>query len=302
MFRHALLLTPLFLSTAACRGEFVGSDGDGTADTGESGVIEDGELWCADVPGATATKGPPQPYTEDIVDSESQSGDPMGCWCANSEEAAFLTNILDGGVAEVLAEHAGDVSTIVEFRNDVWTAAEERCESLADAQWEDRDTDNCQTAIDKSEPNVTPLYTNSEDCSVGVNYGDGYYFAMPEDNWSDYWTLTSVVWQNPANGHIMVDQAFFNSLLSEPAWLLNDAAYIDWNGSDYQMYSVNSGTIAAALGLQTGDLPQTLNEIDVSTVEGAIQAHMELQTESSFELVVLRSSNPVTLVYDLYSS
>jgi hypothetical protein len=302
-------LSVLVLLETGCRGEFLYCEqhpevcvGDTGAES-ETGVVGDGREWCTVTPGAKWTTPNPD---EDIEDSENDYGDPEACFCANEDIDSNLTAIdasQMGIGAAVLASHSAQYGNdIIDFRDMLWDAAEDRCSLLSNAHeaW----ADNCLTAIDKNEsggnPAVTPLVPEGSfgDCSVGMAYGDWGY-AMPADNWDDYYTLNNVISQNPTNGVYEIDQAFFEDMLDNPAWLLNDAAYIDWNGSAFQLYSVTSGTIAAALGLQSGDRPQTLNDLDVTSLDDVLAAHQRLHSETSFELVVLRGGGSATLHYSV---
>jgi hypothetical protein len=138
-----------------------------------------GREWCArfpDAPGALAIWDVPGPADEKPIweDSILQEGQPSGCRCAPDELSDFLETLLDNDEAVVLAQHESSFGGVVAFRDEVWAATEDHCSELADAQHPTREDDNCKDGgehgvpgvLDKLEPNVTPLFTNSVVCEV----------------------------------------------------------------------------------------------------------------------------------------
>ena len=188
------------------------------------------------------------------------------------------------------------------FREELFAEISVECEYLADEHHPNRDGahggDNCQSAFDTLNHAQIPIVRDGETCGAWMTYGDEEDMVpLPSDSWSDYYTLSGVVAYNSGFNLYVINGGFFNAMLQTPAWLIGDGAYVDFNGNDYQLYNVTSGTIAHALGLQSGDIPQTLNSIDISTMDGVMEAWTTLQQETEFELVVLRGTNTVTLDY-----
>jgi hypothetical protein len=257
--------------------------------------------WCGEVPSPTAYDG--KQAVGGIV-GDGPNGYPQFCDCAPALMNEDLEALAAGNplAAQVLSTANDD---LVNFRNLLWDGAEVVCiaERIAQYPAPEADGDNCMDRIDRKDGGggVTPIYQDLSmgECSAMSIYGDNYY-AMPTDNWDDYYTLSNVISFNTGEGEYYVDAFFFSDVLATPAWLLNDSAYIDWNGSAFQIYGATSGDIVYALGLRTGDKPLTLNGYTISTVEGALQAHTALQNESVYTLVVNRPGvGNVTFVYNI---
>jgi hypothetical protein len=279
-------------------------------------MMDEGFMWCGEIP--STSPGPAMAYYqgnphelpiwEDAVEEEGQ---PRACRCAHSALDAFLDD-LDGSAnpLQILTstqedwelEGAGGVGPVT-FRNDIYAAVKARCHDLAAVQHPEADDDppnNCDTAIDEIETGgVTPIVRTQEECVAEMNYGpDGEMAPLPGDSWSDYFVLNNVITYYSGANLYVINGGFFLSVVETPAWLIEDGAFIAPNTTgDFQFYNVNSGSIAYALGIRTGDIPQTLNSIDVTTMEGAFEAWEDLQAETGFELVVLRGTNTITLEY-----
>lgn len=281
-----------------------GTDGGGDTGDTDEGTLEDGRWWCAEVPDPEAHFDPPQPHWEDITDPDNGGGDPKGCLCADEDRDDELDAILVNGFANVTVDDHGN--DLVLYRNTIFVEAEERCAVLADIQDPNRDDDDCLTAIDRDESGngeVTKLFPegNFGDCSVGVIYSPSSTHSMPALTWSDSYTLSNVISQNPFSGVYEIDETFFLDMLDNAEWILSDGTRIEWNAttSAYELTGVSAGTIADALGLKNDDAPDTLNSIDVTTVAGALEAHDTLQTATSFTFVVDRAAGPATLNYSI---
>ena len=145
------------------------------------------------------------------------------------------------------------------------------CEQLADIWHITRVNDNCQSSFGLNDDDFD-INRDGDPCFQWATYGEEPDMVLlPVDGWNDYFTLNTAITYNSSSNSYTIDGAFFNSMLQTPAWIIEDGAYINLNGNDdYQIYNVTSGTIANALGLQSGDIPQTLNNIDITTMAGVI--------------------------------
>jgi hypothetical protein len=62
-----------------------------------------------------------------------------------------------------------------------------------------------------------------------------------------------------------------------------------------QFFGVRADTVLAALGFQNGDVLRTINHLDVSTPDHALEAYARLRAADVLELEVLRNGAPVVL-------
>ncbi|MFV8752873.1 hypothetical protein ACNOYE_20195 [Nannocystaceae bacterium ST9] len=221
----------------------------------------------------------------------------------------FLATLAQGDPLEIVVSDQVDWEQIggegqgpLTFREQVWDEAEERCADLAEEQHPNRVSDNCNTLVDRIEPSVTPIKRKGDagTCTIATAYGEEEgMLALPADSWDDYFVLANAIVYNSTSNVYAIDGAFFSAMLQNPDWLIGDGAYVDLDGAQYEFYNVASGTVVHALGIQTGDIPLTLNDIDISTMEGVFEAWGSLHEDTEFELVLLRGTNSVVIEYEI---
>lgn len=311
MMRSNLLSAPLtVLLVAGCLGPnpYLDAGADETAGLPDG---DPGTWWCAEFPnppGAEAyySLGPPLGSPQAITTDGTTGNPPRECRCAHPELADFLHDNLEQGVVYIDGDLINawdalnaDGETAIHFRDHLFGAVSDRCENLADTHHDSRLGDNCQQAYQEVSFGTIPLAEDNNGCYAWLTYGEEENTVpLPTDSWSDYFTLREEITYYSGWDLYVINGGFFNSMLQTPAWILEDGVFVDLNGNDdYQLYNVTSGTIAHALGLQSGDIPQTLNDIDITTIDGVLEAWTDLRSETQFELVILRGTNTVTLEY-----
>ncbi|MBL4688456.1 MAG: hypothetical protein JKY37_27960 [Nannocystaceae bacterium] len=230
--------------------------------------------------------------------SEIGGGAPRGCTCADGEQNSTLNALAVGGVATIL--DTDDPGAIV-IRNQAWQAAEDRCVQLADDLYSPYDSHNCPLVLDKDDSDgaVSPITADGPfgDCSTSELYGTGGS-PLPTDSYTDYYTLSrevTVVW-----GTYHVTQDFYDKMLKNPAWLLEDDARVARAGSGgFTLVGVKSTDIAYALGLRTNDAFLSINGEPLADWPDVIAAHQAVWTDTSFALKIDRGGTTVTLNYVL---
>jgi hypothetical protein len=265
----------------------------------------DNAYWCATITTAEAD-GPGGSYPAII-----REWNPRGSWdyptyCACAPEYYINNEILDhlGMSGSVIT--SADQQGTQDFRDQLFAGAVLACENM----WTNgfltanpaSTSEDCDAQLVAG---VSPITQGVGPCSLSVpiDYApetgeDETGLPMPEDHWSDYYSLTSAIDYDA--GTYYIDGYFFYDLLAHPEWFIGDSTYIILDGSDWELIGVSPGTVAYALGLQTGDILLSINAYDLSTPVGALDAFSSLQGESSFTLVVDRASAPVTLLYSVF--
>jgi type II secretory pathway component PulC len=85
----------------------------------------------------------------------------------------------------------------------------------------------------------------------------------------------------------------------EASILNNDPTYLEERSAGgFELKNVTVGTLAWELGLQSGDIPLTVNGYNVTTMEGVFDALAGLQTATFLTVAIQRHSN---VVYRYYS-
>ena len=75
--------------------------------------------------------------------------------------------------------------------------------------------------------------------------------------------------------------------------------FVQGQQQGFRLSQIRAGGVLQQIGLQEGDVLQTVNGLDIHTPQSALQAYQQLQTESTVRLNVLRNNNPTTLTYEL---
>jgi hypothetical protein len=149
-------------------------------DDGETSGDEPAPCWCATVEGAELD--PPMGPDELVSDPDNGGGSPKACLGASLDIHAGLEDI-DMDSAVVTAMHDAE---LISFRDDVFAAAENYCDALADLQ-EAGSTNDCNSLLIDG---TSPLERDEGRMCLVEDA------IAPDDSWSDYYSLTSVITDN----------------------------------------------------------------------------------------------------------
>ena len=220
---------------------------------------------------------------------------PWACQCASPAlHSIFLSDsTIENNNSEML----------LQFRAMVFEAAEDVCIDLVDAS---SDFSDCGLIVEalQADDAFPALFQEGQpgECAAGGNFGadtgEGME-NMPGDNYTDYYTLGSVVTWNQTQQRYDIDADFFDDMLDNPGWILNDSARLVPISGGYKVSGVTAGEVAAALGLQDNDVPKTLNSLDVSDIPALMETAEALMNETSFTLEVKRSGSIVSIDYEV---
>lgn len=132
-------------------------------------------------------------------------------------------------------------------------------------------------------------------------------FGTSGSGGADETTASEPVWEphkyasyDQVNDEYIVDADFVDALRLDPALLVLDGVSLDYlTSGGWEFGGVTSGSLMDRLGLQNGDIPQTVNGYDVTTLDGVLAARSALDSATSLTVVVTRSGSPVTLEYSI---
>lgn len=264
-----------------------------------------GTLWCAEVKNPLGYYDGGVPTPQPI--EEEGGGDPKGCLCADQETHAFLFGrAAMTGEAVVTSNDIQDYCPAFAFRQAAYIAARDRCEELAaEMSPVPDDYTECTTNIDDddadmSDPLVTPLYQDGfeGDCMVMIDYGGvACSWEGPGGSWDDAYTLSNEITYNSMQDKYWISNAFYWDLVENPAWLMTDGTRFKWVTDHYELDGCAARTICSALGLQDGDIPVSINSMDLDTVEDALAAYSALLYYTNWTLTVERNGTNITLNY-----
>lgn len=75
--------------------------------------------------------------------------------------------------------------------------------------------------------------------------------------------------------------------------------FVQGQQQGFRLSQIRAGGVLQQIGLQDGDVLQTVNGLNIHSPQEALQAYQQLQTESTVRLSVLRNNSPTTLTYEL---
>ncbi len=115
------------------------------------------------------------------------------------------------------------------------------------------------------------------------------------------WDPSSSVDYDQASGHYLVDEAFVAMLRDDPGLILLDATRVDQPPGTgyYALKNVTQGDLAAAMGLQSGDILISVNRYDLSSIDNMVDAYEALENATSFSVEIERSGQAMFFYYDV---
>jgi general secretion pathway protein C len=75
--------------------------------------------------------------------------------------------------------------------------------------------------------------------------------------------------------------------------------FVQGQQQGFRLSQIRAGGLLQQIGLQEGDVLQTVNGLNLYTPQEALQAYQQLQTESTVRINILRNNRPTTLTYEL---
>jgi general secretion pathway protein C len=75
--------------------------------------------------------------------------------------------------------------------------------------------------------------------------------------------------------------------------------FVQGQQQGFRLSQMRSGGLLQQIGMQEGDVLQTVNGLNLYTPQEALQAYQQLQTESTVRINILRNNRPTTLTYEL---
>lgn len=115
------------------------------------------------------------------------------------------------------------------------------------------------------------------------------------------WLPSAEVTMDATTGSYVIGWGFYFSLLSDPTLMGCDATVLTPNATapGFTIENVQPGSLASALGLQSGDILSSLDRQPLATTDDLAAAAVGLANSTSFELVVVRRGSNLALAYQV---
>lgn len=106
-----------------------------------------------------------------------------------------------------------------------------------------------------------------------------------------------------ADNHYTIERAAVDDLLANPGAHARGARIVpsvkNGNANGFKLYAIRPSSLYAKLGLHNGDTIHSLNGMDVTTPDKALEAYDAVRGAPRVTLEVTRRGKPVTLTYDI---
>ena len=98
-----------------------------------------------------------------------------------------------------------------------------------------------------------------------------------------------------------LDRGLINRILNDPTQVMKGGRlgpYIkDGKPLGFKFYTVRANSAYAKIGLQTGDVLQSVNGFEITSPDKALEVYTKLKSASSLSLTILRNDQPMTIQY-----
>lgn len=100
-----------------------------------------------------------------------------------------------------------------------------------------------------------------------------------------------------------VDKSLIDKVLANTTALATSARFVPWikdgKPSGFKLYNIRQNSIFSKIGMQNADLIKTINGLDMSTPDKALEAYTKLKSASHLTVTVERGGQNVTLDYQI---
>jgi general secretion pathway protein C len=103
--------------------------------------------------------------------------------------------------------------------------------------------------------------------------------------------------------HYDVSASLVDAVLSNPMAVAKGARVVpaikDGKPNGFKLYAIRPSSVYARLGLTNGDTLKSVNGLELSSAEKALEVYTKLRDAKSLEVQIERRGKPLTLVYTI---
>jgi hypothetical protein len=104
-------------------------------------------------------------------------------------------------------------------------------------------------------------------------------------------------------GHCVIQRALIDRLLGDTTTLATGARIVpsirDGKPDGFRIYALRPNGIWSRLGFENGDTVQTINGMDMTSPEKALEIYTKLRTANEIVVRIVRRGEPLTLTYEI---
>ncbi len=102
-------------------------------------------------------------------------------------------------------------------------------------------------------------------------------------------------------GHCVIDRKLFDRMLGDTAMLATAARIVpsfhDGKPEGFKLFGVRPTSLYVRLGFENGDLVQTMNGVEMTSPEKALELYTKIRTAPELAVRIVRRGQPLTLTY-----
>ncbi|HEY2743824.1 MAG TPA: type II secretion system protein GspC [Polyangia bacterium] len=104
-------------------------------------------------------------------------------------------------------------------------------------------------------------------------------------------------------GHCVIDRKLFDRVLGDTTMLATSARIVpsmrDGKADGFRLFALRSGSFWTRLGFENGDTIETINGMDMTSPEKALELYSKLRTATELAVRIVRRGQPLTLTYEI---
>jgi general secretion pathway protein C len=127
--------------------------------------------------------------------------------------------------------------------------------------------------------------------------------AKPEGDGNDLQAAIDSGVKSTGENQYEIDRALVDKVLANPAGVIKGARVVPstagGKANGFKVYAIRPESVFAKLGLTNGDTLSSINGIELTSIDQAMQAYQKLRDSTHLELEVQRRGKPMTLKYSI---
>ena len=128
--------------------------------------------------------------------------------------------------------------------------------------------------------------------------------AKPEGDGDDLEGMVDKGIKSTGENQFEIDKALVDKIVQNPMGVAKGArivpAMTNGKASGFKLYAIRPNSVFAKLGLTNGDTLESINGMEMTTAEQALEVYTKLRDATSLEVELQRRGKPLTLKYTIH--
>jgi len=128
--------------------------------------------------------------------------------------------------------------------------------------------------------------------------------AKPEGEGDDIEGLVEKGIKSTGDNQFDIDKALVDKIVQNPMGVAKGArivpSMVNGKATGFRLYAIRPNSVFAKLGLTNGDTLESINGMEMTTAEQALEVYTKLRDATSLEVELQRRGKPLTLKYTIH--